>query len=609
MGHSDLVHSALVRRAWVHCAIVSLFVAAGCGRSSSSKSKPGSCPNGEAPTSSEALQELPSDANVVTLRVDPFADSGELSVAWFAPEGKKAGEVLRFAPPATVEGFHWEWKFPGESRLWLAREKKSSAQTSSGVSWSDGCAVKLESIGSESQRVASSSTRAIGFAIDSNSPPTAATWPAVVGLGNGESKALSLVALSPVMPLDPSARMRIEFVAAKPEGFKLISRAESCGPNCLEFPNYLAAMDSPFFATENSANVFDETSQEGVRLAALIQSPAASGGVTAGQMETCRTEFGSALASAGRMFNLLRSKWSTPKVLSDRYDIYLIHRDAAKTYQGLEHSGSTLISIAGDCKSQGYAVSLNKVIAHEMVHAWNVRHLYPKEHGIYSAESYDVGRTAQLYFYEGFTEGFARVGLAELGINTAASRIAEWNQSLGALYSAFDTAAGKPVVLNVADANNAFGQYQTGAAFLLFVAMQIRLQNALDQDGDAKSKDRFWDILSDLQQRADAGKQSSSWDEPPWLRRPWSGLIASPDASGRFGSGYSSADVAAVLTAAAGNIEGTAGDTVAVTRAQFDATLAAFAEKLAVPVVTRVSGGIFFEVPTDASTSSVAWPL
>jgi hypothetical protein len=601
--------SALFRRTMLHFACLTLVFAAACGRSSSSKSKPGACANGGAPTSSEGLQEFPSDATVVTLRVDPFADPGKPTVAWFAPEGKKAAEVLRFAPPATVEGFHWEWKFPGESRLWLAREKKVGAQVSSGVTWSDGCAVKLEAISGESQRVAASGTRAIGFALDTNAPPTAASWPAVVGMGNGESKALSLAALSPVMPIDPSARIRIEFVAAKPENFKLISRAASCGTYCLEFPNYLAAMDSPFFVTANSANTFDETSQEGVRLAALIQTPADSGRVAAGQIDSCKTQFAAALANAGKMFNLLRAKWSTPKILSDRYDIYLVHRNSSKTYQGLEHSGSTLISIAGDCKSQGYSPSLSKVIAHEMVHAWNVRHLYPKEHGTYSAETFDAGRTSQLYFYEGWTEGFSRIALAELEINSAASRIGEWNQSLSALYSAFDSAAGKPVVLNVADATNAFGQYQTGAAFLLFVAMQIRIQNALDPDGVAKSKQRFWQLLNDLQQRADAGKQSSSWDEPPWLRRSWSGLTASPDSSGRYGSGYSSADVGAVLTAAAGNIEGTNGDTVAVTKTQFDATLAEFAQKFSVPLVTRSSGNVFFELPADASTSSVTWPL
>jgi hypothetical protein len=593
----------------LHFACLTLVFAAACGRSSSSKSKPGACANGGAPTSSEGLQEFPSDATVVTLRVDPFADPGKPTVAWFAPEGKKAAEVLRFAPPATVEGFHWEWKFPGESRLWLAREKKVGAQVSSGVTWSDGCAVKLEAISGESQRVAASGTRAIGFALDTNAPPTAASWPAVVGMGNGESKALSLAALSPVMPIDPSARIRIEFVAAKPENFKLISRAASCGTYCLEFPNYLAAMDSPFFVTANSANTFDETLQEGVRLAALIQTPADSGRVAAGQIDSCKTQFAAALANAGKMFNLLRAKWSTPKILSDRYDLYLVHRNSSKTYQGLEHSGSTLISIAGDCKSQGYSPSLSKVIAHEMVHAWNVRHLYPKEHGTYSAETFDAGRTSQLYFYEGWTEGFSRIALAELEINSAASRIGEWNQSLSALYSAFDSAAGKPVVLNVADATNAFGQYQTGAAFLLFVAMQIRIQNALDPDGVAKSKQRFWQLLNDLQQRADAGKQSSSWDEPPWLRRSWSGLTASPDSSGRYGSGYSSADVGAVLTAAAGNIEGTNGDTVAVTKTQFDATLAEFAQKFSVPLVTRSSGNVFFELPADASTSSVTWPL
>lgn len=585
-----------------------LILINGCG-GSSSKSKPAKCPSGEAPTTSQALADLPGDSSIVTLRVDPFATPGNPAIAWFAPAGVPAAKALRFAPPATVEGFHWEWKLAGEARLWLARENNVTGRSVTTVSWSDGCAVKLESIGSESPRVAASGARAIGFALDTDSPPTSAAWPAVVGLGNGESKALSVVALSPVMPQDPAARLRIEFVNSDPKKVKVISRATSCGPLCLEFPNYLAAMDSPFFVTRNPANVYDETAPEGVRLAGMIRAAAPDGGVIAGKVESCQSAFRAALENAGKMFQLLRSRWPTPKLLTDRYDIYVVQKGGLKTYQGLEHSGSTLISIAGDCASESYLTSLSKVIAHEMVHAWNVRHLYPKEHGTYSAASFEAARTSQLYFYEGWTEGYARVALAEQGQISQASRLTDWNQSLSALYSAFDLAADKPVKLNLADANNAFGQYQTGAAFLLFVAMQLRLQSAADSDGESKSRTRLWQLLEDLRKRADAGQQVTSWDDPPWLRRPWSGLVASPDASGRYGSGYAAADVAAVLTEAVGSIDGTGGDAVGISRTQFAATLAAFSQKFSVPLVSKANSNNFFEIPADGTSLPPAWPL
>jgi hypothetical protein len=581
--------------------VVFLIGTSGCGGKggkAGAQDEPGVCSDGTEPFGDGHL-ELPfepSETGVLTLRINPFAGPNQLGVAWVPPGDKALGESLVLSPPATVEGYHWAWSPKQTAPLWLA----------SAEGWQSRCKSALGELSGVVGATAGVH-RAIGFGLDFANPASSAAWPAVVGLGDDASRVLSLVALAPVMPAASGAPLRVEFQQAQTPNLVVYTKAKSCGPLCFEYQNFLEAMDTPFVVTRDDSEVFVGSSSQGnVRMVAVSRSEESGELPTSRQVtDSCRATWQNAVQRAGDVFSYLGTLWPVPEAVASGYDIYLTHRAGLTTYQGLEHSGSTLISVVGDCNSASYQHVLDKVIAHEIVHVWNVRHLFPAEHAMIDFGAFSQDRLRQLYLYEGWTESYARVALAEQGAVEPASAAAEWNNSLAALYRGFEGAPdGQTLVFDRVDGNNAFGQYQTGAALLLYLGLQLRSQ--LDE---ATARSRFWDLLPRLRVRADGSARESSFARPPWLRRVWDGVKGSIGDPAAWGIGYTSGHVAALIKETVGSENRSTPDQVVLTREAFEQTLDSYAAATGVRFILDSKGHKVVDFGAEASRGALRWPF
>lgn len=541
--------------------VVSASLLCSCGKDSEGK------PRKPADTPAPVSPSRPSSPHLTVRIRPPFSSmlassSGEPKqsdvspsapvVAWLSPEGSTVGDVLEFEPPRTIPGFHWSWD-PGDppGAFTLSAEAPSV--------WSPLKAGDLEQpeVG---QGVG------VGFALDLTQPPLARRWPAVVGGGNSEAVVLTLAGLSAVRPRDFGRPLRLEVDVGQDDsalgGVVLLAQAPSCGPLCVEFENVAHALDTPFVIARAASLFVDAPDGYGapewspadtgtaLRMVGLYASPNASSGVVT-EAERAKESARVLAECAGQWQNLARfgrslkaalsAQWSPPPGFSRGYDVYILQGPSGPQYQGLEHAQSTLLKLSRDCVDDDYAEVAEGLLAHEMVHVWNVRHLIPTEHASLDGGAFDVNRIRQLYFYEGFTEGFSRVVHAEI-VRDRDLRTS-WNQSLAALYAEMEADPSRAEVrLDGADPQDAFRQYQTGAGLLLLVALHLR---SVHPEEEARSL--FWSVLEKLRARVDLPGGISSFSSPIWNRRVWDGVRGTVDTTAGHSPGYATADVTAVL--------------------------------------------------------------
>jgi hypothetical protein len=586
-----------------------VLVLASCGRSKGGGGSSARCADGSKAIDPgrQGLDAFAEPLDGYRVVINPLAGALELGVAWFSPQGQTLSSALRWLPPATVEGFHWPWQAGARASfpVWISH----------GDDWHLGCttaARELPAAAGGAWAESLSSAKVVGFGHDFSNPSQAGPWPAVTGLGNGSSWVFSPLALSPVTPSQPGLPLRLELSDSVNAGTdpQIVSRAKSCGPRCLEFNNYAHALDSPFVVSVAPDDLFLETQSTGVaeapevRMVAFAHGDLESQGLSPGGVrDTCQDSWRRSLTQGARVLGFLAKKWSAPERLRNGFDIYLVHSNGASTYQGLEHSDSTLISVAGDCQQSDYSSVVANVVAHELVHIWNVRHLFPAEHAELNFGEFQPERIRQLFLYEGWTEGYARVALAELAEMTPAVAVAQWNASLQALYRAFENAKSETLVLNAVDANNALGQYQTGAAHLLLMAMKLRTTFTEDQ-----ARSRFWGLLSSLRERADQGKQSS-WSQPPWVRRVWDGLKGRIESSGPWSQGYTSRQVVEMLEAEVGPLAGSSGDSVGLTLTAVDDIIRSYSAATGVQLTSDSLGRPLIQAEGASAQQALAWPF
>lgn len=514
------------------------------------------------------------------------------AVAWLPPQGSTAGDVLAFEPPRTIPGFHWSWD-PGEP------PKVFTLSAASPEVW-----FPLETGGLNHDEVGRGV--GVGFAFDLTQPPLTRQWPAVVGGGNVEAIVLTLAGISAVRPRNFGLPLRLEvdsgLEGAARDDVVLLSQAPSCGSLCVEFANVVHALDTPVVIARKTSSIFIDAPDgygtsgwtpvdagAGLRLVGVYARPSSSAGAVseaenAQVLAECAGQW-QALAQFGRRLKgALSAHWSAPPAFQRGYDVYILQGPSGPRYQGLEHAGSTLLKLSQDCADHNYAPVAEGLLSHEMVHVWNVRHLIPAEHAHFDGGAYDVNRTRQLYLYEGFTEGFARVVHADIARDRDLRPL--WNRSLAALYAAMEAdPARSEVQLDVADPNDAFRQYQTGAGLLMLVALHLRSVHP-----EEEARTLFWSLLERLRARADVLEGVSSFSSPIWTRRVWDGLRAHLDTTAGHSLGYESADAIAVLRELTEDKLIATDDAVVVSRSAMEQILRSYASVTGLSLETLPNG-------------------
>jgi hypothetical protein len=587
--------------------IVLLCFVAGCSGGASGDPR-------QPPDSGRSVSPLrPSGAELTVRMRPPFfagrsADQGandDPVVAWIPPAGDTVGGRLELNPPRTIPGFHWEWNPDVPARAFVLNPDESAVWTPLAQQSFDGAEV--------------ASASGLGFAYDLTDLPLSRRWPAVVGGGNPSALVLTLAGLSPVRPIDFGQPLRLEVDLGNhgsgQEEIFFLAQAPSCGHLCVVFENMAHALDTPFVIAKSSASVFVDPPDgvpAGLRLVGVSAQPArAKSAVDADAADqenalvlaACASKW-QALAAFGRDLKVkLSSYWTAPESFAAGYDVYLLQGSSGPNYQGLEHSQSTLLSIALDCGDARYSRLASGLLAHEMVHVWNVRHLIPIEHGAFNGGGFDASRTRQLYFYEGFTEGLSRVAYAELDRDLDLR--ANWNQSLAALHAAMD---GEPeqlkVRLDVVDSEDAFRQYQTGSGLLLLVALQLR---AVYEESEAQSL--FWSLLERLRVESDLPSGVSSFSSNIWSRRVWNGALGAIHSAAGHSSGYETRHVVTVLRGLTGDalLDESAeldGGSIVVRQAALEQVLRAYAAATGAALETAASGALQVSVQGDR-----VWPF
>lgn len=543
------------------------------------------------------------EGSALLVRLKPFYEDEGPNLAWIAPTGKQIGDALVLHPPRTVEGYHWSWTYDVSLPVWIDERAVDLDMDSTQL---DEWAYLGEfSVGDLSQSEFAGrirAARAIAFRVSESEPPLFKRWPAVVGRGNAHAASISLVSLSPVTPLAPQSELILQIQG---EDLEMTSRSESCGTLCLKFHNALEAMDSPFVIRKQTAQSFNETDPSGLRMVAFTRKvPEDSASkLDEESVEPCLDTWRQTLSKVGDLFEFLKTAWGTPSVVSSGYDVYLTHQVTGSDFQGLEHSSSTLLALSGQCSSDAYASALSGLMAHELVHIWNVKHLFPAEHASFSLENFNSERTKQLYLYEGWTEGFALMGLAQTGALSAERTLNAWNAKLSALYSAFSkTDNSDALVLNIADPSNAFGQYNTGASYLLYLALRLSNEN-----NSGRAKTLFWSLFNELRAKVDNGKETSSLDAPAWRWRTWTGLTTILP-SGRP-QGYTSQDVISMLQERIGTIPGTASGQVGLTSQAFEDVLSAYVARSGMTLNRSATGAWSLAEGNANLEGQLPWPF
>lgn len=484
---------------------------------------PGSTDSKEEPPPSPGAVELPEPFKSLkaldtglTWFVSPFLDANV-----GASKARKnvhvvatnAGE-LTFGEPATVFGYHWPWTLD---------ETETFVEAKRG-------------------------TKAVGDVFGFRVPFASSLrsrWPAVMGVHGADGGHLSAPAFAALRPASLALPHRLYLVDEKGVPLPHVLAAgvgvKACGVGCVEFANGLTFFDTP--VSYGRAPLYKKTGEK-VTFAFAVTS--ARGKAKA---EALYAGLGGK-ERIDQFFSDMQTRWGN---FGGNFLVHVALQTGCR-HQGLEHAFSTALAFGVDCAPQNEARDFTGLVAHELIHAWNVKRIAPKEHDTFSVASFSEERNRQLYFFEGFTEGLARLELATRFADkvTLASRLEKWNGTFDALrllgVTASAPAQGR--TLEEMSMESASQGYTLGTWLAARAALVAREAHGGDV---AASHARVKDVLARLAQRNKPLLAVDTRDVAyGWTFRPYTASLQLATGARKRPEGYDKAALKAAFREALG---------------------------------------------------------
>jgi hypothetical protein len=540
--------------------IAAAFLFCGCGRSGGG----GGGAVGEADTFGPLAAPVVGGLNIV---VDPFAAEGVPNVVLEA-DADFGG--ARFLGVATVPGVHWAW----------------GADLPLDFSLSDGSVWR--SVGGEKGASLEGPFR-LRYAAKLNSPSDRG-WPGVgggVGLSTGTLLPSSFLF---VLPTNLEKPIRVRFQAGGAD-IPIFHTGTSCGVNCVDFSNWADAIETPLSFAKDTA------SRLAVGTDSLLPFDVTIKETLSVSNEWVRAEVESARQSLLSVWDFLVAKWGMPAI-GNAFRVHLVVGNGCRS-QALEHDSSVLAAV-GVCSATQFQRDVVSIVAHEMVHVWNGRHIFPSETAAWDPFAFDSSRLKRLYFYEGATEGFARLALAETTSALRNAQMVKWNTTISQM-----AAVGLGKGLVAISQNSPTLGYEAGSFLALWLAGKSRVAAGGDV---AFAKQKFWNILSTLKSGTSAGVFDIA--TPLAKRKCVSGMVFAPCSGGSLG--YSHDDLMHAMKTALGLSNWDSfqaahlGETFLAAQSDLNAAVSEIAGAAGVSAITS-SGKMYF--PTDVSAQSGVWPF
>jgi hypothetical protein len=326
----------------------------------------------------------------------------------------------------------------------------------------------------------------------------------------------------PVMPERLDQPLDVCFVDANDQPLSVAAEAPSPRPGCLRFASYAHAVDTTITFGRQPPLVIGASGEPTFVVSPSTVNPPPSAEVV--------RELEDAQRQAGPLWRTLNTRWGHLDC-ENHYVTHIYFSRRFRGFGGLEHNCSSSIGlgIAGQWKKGELSAGLLAILVHEMVHAWNVKRVYPIELASLDYRRFEAKQLAQLYFYEGFSDAFALPLLLEHD-RAAHPNAANTQRRYADAFARLAMDAGKSgVELRTRSA------YDFGTVVGLWLAARARQVHGLEE-----GKRRFYGIIPAL-------VRAGGFDllRPDWRQRQFNGTHMSP-APGAA-RGYTNAELIAVL--------------------------------------------------------------
>jgi hypothetical protein len=539
-------------------ALLALFFVA-CGRGGG-----GGSSSGEADSFGPLADSVPGGLNIV---VDPFAPEGVSNVVMEA-DSHFGGGI--FSGVVTVPGVHWTW----------ASDLPATYALSDGAVW--------RSVSGQKGAALEGAFR-LRYAANLNSPWDRG-WPGVGGGVGSAAGALLPSSFLFVLPNNLEKPIRVRFRTGGTD-IPIFHTGTSCGANCVDFANWAEAIETPLSLVANTASRFLVGTDSALPIDVTIK------GNLGFSNDWVRAELEAARNVLLNVWSFFVTRWGNPAV-GNAFRVHLVVSSGCRS-QALEHDASVLAAV-GVCSASQFQRDVVSIVAHEMVHVWNGRHLFPRETAAWDPFAFDNSRLNRLYFYEGATEGFSRLALAETTDAFRNAQMAKWNNTISQMAA---LGLGKGLVA-ISKESPTLG-YEAGSFLTLWLAGKSRAAAGSHVDS---AKQKFWNILSVLKSGTSAGIFDIA--TPLAKRKCVVGKVFEPCSGGALG--YTHDDLMTAMKTALGLSNWDSfqnnhlGDTFLAGQSDLNAAVSEIAAAAGVSA-TSASGRLYF--PTDVSAQSGVWPF
>ena len=482
---------------------LSFALATACGHSS--KTDKTAFPPAQIPAFSQLIE------NGITLFVSPFDTESAYNVSLYSAPSN-GGFVFRSVQ--TIPGFHWKWEAVEPVSAFVGGRAATTALSS----------LPFASLDSSSEGQLQTKSFSLHYKVTFAELAEAGRWPAVVGALGERAGTLALPAFLRAYPRELKSALRIYFLTNERSPLFAKAPAASCGTGCFDFENISQALDTPFTVAKSADDVIALGTESDFPAFVTVTSSAVLEKFPLSVLKSAHEKAQQAWKILNERLGDVESKTHFQTHLS---------LTTGCSFQGLEHTEATLLSFGVECSGNLENRYLNLAV-HEMTHVWNAKHLFPEENASWKAFEFGTERLNKLYFYEGFTEGTARLLNAELfGSPEMISTIDKsWNTTFAAL-SGSAVGAG-----NTAEKVSKYSPgdgYQVGS----YLALKM-FTDARAQWGETVGKQKFWSLLSALS-AATASKPAFNLQKAPWQQMDFESGLARISATAR--QGYSSDDL------------------------------------------------------------------
>lgn len=537
------------------------------------------------PSDFPSVEPMPDGMSVVVM---PF-DRGyghNVFVALAADEDRAL-----FSPPVTLPGYHWRWEGQTPTRVEYARLTDTT--------WTE---LARAQIGTLSQQELPAGVSLLRYRVDLRNSQVTSAWPAAVGGFDSKAGSMMLTTVLNVLPSQLNRPLRV-YLRDQGLSLKLSGNFRSCGEGCAEFSNFVEALDTPLSVALNGTSLRIVGAPDDFPFLLSANLSPMDQPFQTEMVENVRLRVKNAWEFLNRVWGEVPARHS--------YTFHLIQSPGC-SYQGLEHHGASLLSVGSSCPTSVQTENLLSLATHEMIHVWNAKHIYSAETAHYDLSSFSSDRLKQLYMYEGFTEGFARIVLAQFASDMLPlkTRIERWNETIANVNRKM---TGRGLNIENLSVEDPFGGYQLGAFMALRAATLARKIH-----GPEVGKAKFWEFLKALADGQSAGQQGLmrfDLKNPMWVHLIFSGRKAEPFA--QSAQGYRQADVLLAFKNALGeaaavileeNFYVPSGGVFASNEA-FNSALKDMAETSGLGVGKGPRGTIEFSPPDATLGSDAAWPF